>query len=62
MNFPGQKVPNMVMERSRYGSRRNEEAEPQQKQHPVVEVSGSGSKADVEQYCIGNWNVRSMVN
>ena len=31
----------------RNNSRRNEEAEPHQKQHPVVEVSGIGSKADV---------------
>ena len=47
MNSPGQKVPNMVMEIRGDSSRRNEEAEPQQKQHPVVEVSGGRSKADV---------------
>ena len=47
MNSPGQKVPNMVMEITGDSSRRNEEAEPQQKQHPVVEVSGGESKADV---------------
>ena len=34
-------------------SRNNEEKEPKQKQHPVVDVTG-------EQYCIGTWNVRSM--
>ena len=36
--------------------------EPKQKQHPVVDVTGDGSKVwcDKEQYCIGTWNVRSM--
>ena len=28
----------------RYNSRKNEETEPKQKQHPVVDVSGDGSK------------------
>ena len=43
-------------------SRKNEETEPKQKQHPVVEVTGAGSKVRCckEQYCIGTWNVRSM--
>ena len=42
--------------------RRNEEAEPKQKQHPVVDVSGGESKVRCckEQYCVGIWNVRSM--
>ena len=42
--------------------RRNEEAEPKQKQHPVVVVSGGESKVRCckEQYCVGTWNVRSM--
>ena len=33
-----------------------------QKQHPVVDVTGDGSKVRCckEQYCIGTWNVRSM--
>ena len=33
-----------------------------QKQHPVVDVTGDGSKVQCckEQYCIGTWNVRSM--
>ena len=33
-----------------------------QKQHPVVDVTGDGSKARCckEQYCIGTWNVRAM--
>ena len=43
-------------------SRKNEEAESKQKQCPVVDVTGNGSKARCckEQYCIGTWNVRSM--
>ena len=42
--------------------RKNEENEPKQKQHPVVDVIGDGSKVWCckEQYCIGTWNVRSM--
>ena len=36
--------------------------EPKQKQHPVVDVTGDGSKVQCfkEQYCIGIWNVGSM--
>ena len=36
--------------------------EPKQKQHPVVNMTGDGSKVRCykEQYCIGTWNVRSM--
>ena len=35
--------------------------EPKQKQHPVVDVTGDGSKVrcSKEQYCIGTWNLRS---
>ena len=46
----------------RKSSRRNEEAEPQQKQRPVVAMSGGESKVrcSKEQQCIGTWNVRSM--
>ena len=46
----------------RNNSRKNEETEPKQKQHPVVNVTGEGSKVWCckEQYCIGTWNVRSM--
>ena len=42
--------------------RKNEEVEPKQKQHPIVDVTGDGSKVQCckEQYCIGTWNVRSM--
>ena len=43
-------------------SRKNEEMVPKHKQHPVVVVTGDGSKVRCckEQYCIGTWNVRSM--
>ena len=43
-------------------SRKNEETEPKQKPHPVLDVTGDGSKVRCckEQYCIGIWNVRSM--
>ena len=46
----------------RNNSRKNEETEPKQKQHPVVDVTGDGSKVQCckEQYCIGTWNVRSV--
>ena len=49
-------------EERRNNSRQNEETEPKQKQHPVVDVTGDGSKLQCykEQYCIGTWNVRSM--
>ena len=43
-------------------SRKNEEIESKDKQHPVVDVTGDGSKVQCckEQCCIGTWNVRSM--
>ena len=46
----------------RNNSRKNEETEPKQKQHPVVDVTGDRSKVQCckEQYCIGIWNVSSM--
>ena len=53
----------MLLEKSgEINSRKNEEMEPKQKQHPVVDVTGDGSKVQCckEQYCIGTWNVRSM--
>ena len=39
----------------RNNSRKKEVLEPKQKQHPVVDVTGDGSKAQCcnEQYCIG---------
>ena len=46
----------------RNNSRKNEEMELKQKQHPVVDVTGDGSNVRCckEQYCIGTWNVRSI--
>ena len=46
----------------RNNSRKNEEMESKQKQHPVVDVTGDGSKVHFckEKYCIGTQNVRSM--
>ena len=46
----------------RSNSRKNEETKPKQKQHPVVDMTGDGSKVRCckEQYCIGTRNVRSM--
>ena len=42
--------------------RKNEEMKPKQKQHPLLDVNGVGSKVQCckEQYCIGTWNDRSM--
>ena len=49
-----------IGQEQRNSSRRNEEAEPKWKQHPVV--SGGESKVQFckEQYCIRTWNVRFM--
>ena len=46
----------------RNNSRKNEGMEPKQKQHPVVNGTGDGSRVWCckEQYCIGTWNVKSM--
>ena len=46
----------------RNNCRKNEEMETKQKQHPAVDVTGDRSKVRryKEQYCIGNWNVKSM--
>ena len=46
----------------RNNSRKNEEKEPKQKQCPIVDVTGDGSKVRCckEQHCIGTWDVRSM--
>ena len=46
----------------RTNSRKNEEMEPKEKQHLVVDVTGDGSKVQCckEQYCIDTWNVSSM--
>ena len=52
----------MLLEISGAITTKNEETEPKQKQHPVVDVTGDGNKVRCckEQYCIGTWNVRSM--
>ena len=46
----------------RNNSRKNEGMEPKQKQHPVVDETGDGSKIQCckEQYSIGTWNIRPM--
>ena len=52
-----------IRDQWRNNSRKNEETEPKQKQHPDVRVTGDGSKVQCykEQYCIGTWNVRSII-
>ena len=52
----------MLLKKSGEISPENEEMEPKQKQHPLVDVTGDGSKVQCckEQYCIRTWNVRSM--
>ena len=42
--------------------RKNEGTESKHKQHPIVDVTGDGSKVWCyrQQYCIGTWNVRSV--
>ena len=49
-------------QRTTNNPRKNELAGPKQIQLSVVDVSGDGSKiwCCKKQYCIGNWNVRSM--
>ena len=46
----------------RNNSRKNEDTDPKQKQHPVVDGTGDRSKVQCckEQYCIGTWNAMSM--
>ena len=46
----------------RNNSRKSEETEPKQKQCPVVDVTGDGSKVQCykEQNCSGTWHARSM--
>ena len=49
-------------EECRNNSRKDEEMEPKQTQHLVVDVTGDRSKVRCrkEQYWIGTWNVRSI--
>ena len=46
----------------RNNSKKNAGMKPKQKQHPIVDVTGNGSKVQCckEQYCIGTWIVMSM--
>ena len=56
-------MPTTLLEKSgENNSRKNEETEPKQKQHPVVDVTGDRNKVQCckEQYCIGTWNAKSM--
>ena len=49
--------------RVRNSSRKNEKVEPKWNQHPIVDVTGDGSKVWCceEQHCRGTWNVRSLI-
>ena len=55
-------APYALRDQWKNNSRKNEETESKKKQHPVVDVTGDGSKVRCykKQYCIGIWNVRSM--
>ena len=48
MNSPGWSVPNMLLDGDQWknNSRKNEETEPEQQQHPVVDVTGDEIKSD----------------
>ena len=52
----------MLLENSGEITPQRTERKPKQKQQPALDVTGDGSKVPCckEQYCIGNWNVRSM--
>ena len=52
----------VIGEEGRNNSRKNEWMEPKQKQYPVVDVTGDGSKVQCskEECYLGTWNVRSM--
>ena len=54
-------APYATADQWRNNSRKNEETEPKQKQHQVMDVTDDGSKARCykEQYCTGTWNVRA---
>ena len=46
----------------RNNSRKNEETESKQKQHPAVDLTGDGGEVQCckEPYCLGIWKVKSM--
>ena len=52
----------MLLEKREEITRKNEETEPKEKKHPVVDVTSDGSKVCCckEHYCIGSWHIRSM--
>ena len=60
MNSPGAQY--ATGDQWRNNSRKNEETEPKQIEHPVVDVTGDGSKVQCckEQYCTRSWNLKSM--
>ena len=62
MNFPGLKVPNMLLEISGEITPERIKRQSQSKNNSVVDVTGDGSKVRCykEQYCIGTWNVRYL--
>ena len=63
MNSPGQYMASMLLEISgEITPERMKRWSQIKQQHPVVDVTGDGSKVQCckEQYCIGIWNVRSM--
>ena len=62
MNTPGWQLPNMLLEKNREITPERMMMEPKQKQHPVVDVTGDGSKVRCckEQHCIGTWDIRCM--
>ena len=54
-----------IKDQWRNNYRKNEETEPKQKQHLVVDVmelkcDGSKVWSCKEEYCIGTWNIKSM--
>ena len=55
-------APYATVEECRNNSRKNQEMEPKQKQHPVGDMMGDRSKVWCckEQYCIATWTVRSV--
>ena len=63
MKSPGQLVPNMLLEISGEITPERIKIWSKSETMPVVGVTGDRSKVQCckEQYCIGSWNVRSMI-
>ena len=63
MKSPGRLVPNMLLEISGEITPERIKIWSQSETMPVVGVTGDRSKVQrcKEQYCIGSWNVRSMI-